>query len=207
MADNLTRNELFPRPCTKCGEIRHKHEFYKDKYRADGRRGNCIPCNRVKNKAYYANNREKELDRRREYNRQYSKDHPVPPEKRREQYLKHRDKVLAGDKAYRQSRAAADPLWARLKKGASYARKFGAPVERFDSIDLELYWLCNGISSTRCYYTGELLGPDFHLDHKMPVSRGGAHAVDNIVPCTSWVNVSKGPRTEQEYREWAATRA
>ncbi len=80
------------------------------------------------------------------------------------------------------------------------ARRFNAPVEDFDSIDLELFWLANGISTTRCYYTGELLGPDFHLDHMTPLSRGGAHAVDNIVPCTPAANMAKGRLTASEFQ-------
>ncbi|AXN53098.1 HNH endonuclease [Mycobacterium phage Zeeculate] len=93
-----------------------------------------------------------------------------------------------------------DPLFHRLSVMPARARGFGAPVEKFDSLDLELYWLCNGISTTRCYYTGEPLGPDFHLDHKTPLSRGGAHAVDNIVPCTPAANTAKRAMTESEFR-------
>lgn len=94
-----------------------------------------------------------------------------------------------------------DPLFHRLSIMPGRARKLGAPIEQFDSIDLELFWLANGISTTRCYYTGELLGSDFHLDHMTPLSRGGAHAVDNIVPCTPAVNTAKRRMTADEFKK------
>lgn len=100
---------------------------------------------------------------------------------------------------YKRQRRTSDPLYKRLELGLAKARKLGAPFEIFTSTDLRTYWQANGIDPTRCYYTGEELGPDFHLDHMTPQSRGGSHSMSNLVPCTPAANVIKGTRTAEEY--------
>ena len=43
-------------------------------------------------------------------------------------------------------------------------------------------------------------GPNFQLDHKLPVSRGGDHTKENIQILCSDCNEEKGARTDHEYR-------
>lgn len=43
----------------------------------------------------------------------------------------------------------------------------------------------------RCIYCG---GPFEHVDHLIPLSRGGAHAIQNLVPSCAHCNISKGDR-------------
>jgi hypothetical protein len=97
-------------------------------------------------------------------------------------------------------RHQVDPYRARIYDGARKAREFGCEVvQQFSSAELLSYWEAQGIDPTRCYYTGEELGADFHLDHMTPLSQGGAHAVWNIVPCSPVANMSKQDRTAEEY--------
>jgi 5-methylcytosine-specific restriction endonuclease McrA len=53
-----------------------------------------------------------------------------------------------------------------------------------------------------CFYCGEAkpLGPD----HKVPLSRGGGDAIENILPACIECNVRKGARTAREYLAAAA---
>lgn len=49
-------------------------------------------------------------------------------------------------------------------------------------------------------------GPDgrkWHIDHRIPLSRGGSIELDNCVLACEWCNLSKGERTPEE---WAAQR-
>ncbi len=91
----------------------------------------------------------------------------------------------------------ADPLSHRLAFGAYRARRLGCEVEQFDSIDLELFWLCNGINPDVCVYCGAQFE---HLDHTVPLSRGGHHSVDNIVPSCRSCNDSKADKLPHEWR-------
>ncbi|MEU6633832.1 HNH endonuclease [Streptomyces parvus] len=49
----------------------------------------------------------------------------------------------------------------------------------------------------RCAYCGESAE---HLDHVMPLSRGGTDTEDNMVPACAKCNLSKGAKTLEEWR-------
>ena len=55
--------------CAKCGEWKHILEFYKDKNGIYGVRAQCKECQKKYSKEYYENNKEKVLERGKEYNR------------------------------------------------------------------------------------------------------------------------------------------
>lgn len=43
-----------------------------------------------------------------------------------------------------------------------------------------------------------------HIEHKIPLSRGGLHAIENLdISCQS-CNCSKNTKTVEEFREWQA---
>ena len=53
----------------------------------------------------------------------------------------------------------------------------------------------------KCYYCGRELEKYFHLDHKIPKSRGGKFIKENLVASCDFCNMSKGNSTIEEYRE------
>lgn len=57
-------------------------------------------------------------------------------------------------------------------------------------------------SEGRCWYCGRPMHPfrDFSIDHMVPISRGGQHTYDNLVPCCEPCNRKKGPRPVEEFR-------
>lgn len=52
----------------------------------------------------------------------------------------------------------------------------------------------------RCRYCDTKDGP-FHLDHVIPVSRGGESTPDNLTVACAKCNMEKGARTVEEWRE------
>lgn len=42
---------------------------------------------------------------------------------------------------------------------------------------------------------------DHHIDHLLPLCRGGSHLVGNLVLACAWCNCSRSARTESEYVE------
>lgn len=47
----------------------------------------------------------------------------------------------------------------------------------------------------------------FHVDHKIPRSRGGTDNFENLVPSCALCNASKGAKPLEEYREYVATKS
>lgn len=53
----------------------------------------------------------------------------------------------------------------------------------------------------RCSYCGIKLNPfDFHVDHKVPFSRGGVDEIGNYYPSCSECNITKGTKSVVEWK-------
>lgn len=59
-----------------------------------------------------------------------------------------------------------------------------------------LYWRQRG----QCAYCGVSLGTDYHVDHVIPVSRGGRNSVGNLLLACPTCNLSKGDKLLSEWR-------
>jgi len=71
--------------CTKCGEIKPAHEFYREPRCKDGRRGSCIACCRAARREWYARNRTAVIAKVRRWQQ-------ANPERVRASQLKHRQR-------------------------------------------------------------------------------------------------------------------
>ena len=55
-----------------------------------------------------------------------------------------------------------------------------------------------------CYLCGcEVAPADIHIDHVIPLSRGGSHTADNLAVAHSFCNQSKKDKTPEEYWAWS----
>lgn len=61
-------------------------------------------------------------------------------------------------------------------------------------------WLLNQIPWT-CYYTGNALGNDIGVDHKVAIARGGSFGLDNLVLVSKKLNMAKGVMSDEEFME------
>jgi CRISPR/Cas system Type II protein with McrA/HNH and RuvC-like nuclease domain len=73
---------------------------------------------------------------------------------------------------------------------------FGASVRR------RLFENQNGL----CFYTNVILDiATAHVDHKVPIARGGTNDFSNLVLCTPEANQLKHSKTAEEFMEWLQT--
>lgn len=95
--------------------------------------------------------------------------------------------------------------WGLLHTGAYRARQAGNEADSFGWPDLLEYWSSIGVSYDRCHLCGEIGeygGRDgLHIDHVIPIARGGAHAMDNLRPACATCNHMKNRSTLDEYRD------
>lgn len=173
--------------CTKCGEVKSLDEFNRQRGGALGRRSRCRVCQRE----YYRTWRETNLDRRRAYDREYNAaNRDRRREYAREYYAANRDRYHERDSRRR-------------------ARKRATTVEEFDPADVYTWW--EELGAYTCYWCDLPFTEDdsIHVDHVWPLSRGGHHAVLNLVPACERCNRSKNASLPHEferraYEEWLA---
>jgi 5-methylcytosine-specific restriction endonuclease McrA len=65
---------------------------------------------------------------------------------------------------------------------------------------LRLYSLAQSESVVVCFYCeSEIEQNKRHVDHKIPLSRGGSHSVENLVISCASCNLRKGRKTHEEF--------
>lgn len=123
--------------------------------------------------------------------RRWSKAHPEERRAaKRLYYARHREQHKAVMAAYHE----AHPEVLRAKSNAYRARVRHAEG-RFTSAEwLRLVERYEG----KCAYCGE--GGPLEVDHRVPLSRGGTNAIDNLLPACRSCNGRKHQLTEAEYR-------
>ena len=155
--------------CTKCGIEKPLAEFYSSKKGLYGKRADCKPC-------YSAG--------RSAYGRRMRQEHPDIVRKwARNNYQNHREKRDAGTREY----ARKNPWMDRYKYRRLRAIKQGAEVVRLTAHD---WWECLDYFGHRCAYCNDPLPRD-EQDHIIPLSKGGNHTIDNVVPACLPCNASK----------------
>ncbi len=146
---------------------------------------------RAYQREYIRRNYERHLEHSKMAMRRWRKNNPEARQARDRDYkARHRDQVNAGYTRYRkkhpEQRQAA---WRRRR-----AREMGA-VGDFTRSEwqklLEDY-------DQRCGYCGD--GGPMQADHRTPLSRGGDHRIENIIPACGPCNREKATMTEMEFR-------
>lgn len=162
--------------CSKCGEEKELSEFYKQNGRGDGLRSHCKTCI----KEYYAINKEVIGIKKVEY---YLVNREVIAVQKAEHYQVNREIITARVAAYFKTprgRLASKNAWNKrraLIKGGSV------------TID-ELQQLTD--STHNCFYCNLIVTDDNrHIDHFIPLSKGGLHDLDNLVISCSSCNLMK----------------
>lgn len=184
--------------CSKCGQLLPIAQFSNG-----GKRAWCRGCVaaydrmrraakaevlRAKARAYYLAHREERI----EAARQWAEANPV---KRaaivRKYYEANRDAVIAAScKAGKEhpERGAAVVRNRRARLRGSLGRHTAEDIR-------QQYARQNG----RCFYCGAKVGKKYHVDHVIPVSKGGSNGPENLVIACRPCNDSKGAKHPMDF--------
>lgn len=112
----------------------------------------------------------------------------------REQHVEeHRRRVRESDRANPEMKRACS----RRRQQNVQAQRIGGPVTR------RTVW---GAGDGTCHYCARRLerdggGWEWQVDHRIPLSRGGPHSLENTVVCCTACNMAKGTMTDVEFME------
>ena len=184
--------EAGTRTCGGCGETKAAsfEFFYKDSGCADDCRSLCKTCMNEKHSVWVEENRE----RRAEYSRKWYEDNREwHAENCRKWYAANRERMLECMKRYNEAnpeRKRADNHRRRAAEGSFTKEEAVALLES---------------QEYKCEYCGaDLLETSYHLDHIVPVSKGGTSYIENITAACPPCNLSKGAK---DLDEWLNERA
>lgn len=172
--------------CSKCSERKSRKCFNKDCSNSDGLDCWCRNCRKV----YRQSESGKVAARKGEKKyRESANGQRVLQCRRNEYYKEHRDRLLAQKAVYRRSLKGrvATARYDHKRRGALEAAESTLTYEEWLGI-CKHYRFC-------CAYCGVQFPIErLQMEHVVPLSKGGTHTEDNVVPACGPCNSRKGDR-------------
>lgn len=196
MRSEVYQPQLFPtdKRCSGCGALKPRTEFSRRLRAHDGLYEYCKPCcskrGRVRRLA-----KPEEKSRQDKAYREKNKERLAA--QKHQQYLDDPERAKSRAKAW----VEANRQRVSVHKKNYKARKRSAEG-RYTVEDIALI---RRSQRDRCLYCNCMLGGDEHIDHLIPLSRGGTNWPENLALSCGYCNMSKRDKTPDEYRAWLAT--
>lgn len=207
--------ELGYKYCQSCNMVKSVNEFNKCRSRPTGLQPQCAICGRIATAKWQANNRE----HRRAYAEKWREQNP---DYHSQWYLKNKEDVTRKQKEWvennpkknrkRQQRWYRDNKKKRLDYGREWRRNNPEKAKvvsnrrrarqlqaegSHTSEELKSLWKQQG---GRCVYCGCKLTTKYrHLDHVIPLSRGGTNWISNLAWACPSCNSAKGNKLLEEW--------
>lgn len=189
--------------CAKCSTVKPLDQFNKNK--SDGLQVNCRACNA----AYREANRESRRIKDRLY-REANRD--KINKSKRESWNKYKEQNLIKRKLYVESnpefvKETMRKFHQSPKGRASHINERIKRLELLDSAGKVTKDDINSLllSTTHCQWCdADLSKPDIltHIDHHIPLSKGGNNTISNLRAICSKCNLSKGAKMPEEFEEY-----
>ena len=205
--------------CTVCGRwlVASTVNFYKLKNGKYGLEARCKDCAKNQNKRYREANREKDLDRKKqwyeankeqqkqyreanrnkiaEYKKQYREANKEKmTEQRKQRYQDNKEKELERNKQYRQTPQGQVALFNGHQRRRTKEEQQGTGITKDQWLELMSFF------DWKCAYSGETLSKDTRsIDHIVPLNSGGDNMIWNCVPMTRSLNSSKNSKDMLEW--------
>lgn len=206
--DSLVQELIFKmdkKKCPKCGQLKDIGEFYKNKTRRDGFSVYCKDCITNYSHDYYEKNTEECKERLnkwrkanseyvKERDKKYREENPDIEFKKQQRYREtHKEQLYLKGKKYREEHL--DYFYNKARE-----RKLSQKKVSDGTVTLEYEHFLFDEQNGKCAYCGcDLNESGKHLDHIIPISRGGLHTINNVHWTCPTCNMSKGDKLEDEW--------
>ena len=145
-------------------------------------------------RAYVASHKDEHRKYQREYQLKYRREnHEQVRKLERANRAKNRDKRLAHEKA---RRAANKDLFVAYRQ--NYRAKKEGNGGKYSKEDIALLYRNQ---HGKCWWCGKPLGKKYHVDHRIPVSKGGSSDPSNLCLACSFCNLSKSDKMPWEWSD------
>jgi len=191
--------------CSKCKIEKPLTAFNKNKSKSDGYSTECRECVNSYNKIYKVAHKEEAA----QYNKIYQVENKDEIAVQRKEYNKtHKIEIaMRGHRWYLENKELTkgrtkvakkeNPLRYNNYANKRRAQKAGTFVEHFSEADIILTY------GNKCFYCGSNFE---HIDHYVPLSKGGSHTLENIRPSCKDCNLVKNNKTPDEWMEFLRTK-
>lgn len=170
--------------CSTCEGWKASESFRPQPERTHGRAFVCNECRNAAARASYDSAKEAERQRKRR-----AKNPEKERLRNRRYHAENRDRELERKRRYQAQNLGGH----RDRQARRRARKRQAEAEKVDPAAI---W--NRDQGT-CHICGLAADPDdWHLEHKVPLSRGGRHSADNVAVAHPTCNLKKGTKLPSE---------
>jgi len=182
---------MIHRVCKKCGaQLPLTSEFFHVCNSGKNYRHTCKSCFSDYRKDYYIKNKEREL--------QTNKNRFEVNKEKYYVYMyrwakENRDRF----REYRKNNIEHYRLKERIKSAKRRAILYGLTDHHTTEDIFSLY----EEQQARCYYCGCDISGGYHIEHKIPLSRGGSDTKENLCLSCSDCNLAKLTKTEKEFKE------
>lgn len=185
--------------CGKCGEWKLFENFYKNVFYKTGYESYCKDCKNEHSKKKYNENIEINRSKRtlttHKYRQENTEQYKIVDKKYRQRNAERIKEYL---KEYGKSEKGREILYrARLKRRSYEQKVFFAPHKRKQILDRDK-WTCQSCGiKVHDRSTGNWNTPDkAHVDHVIPVSKGGNSEPSNLQTLCRTCNLSKSDKVE-----------
>lgn len=177
--EHIFKNGVEMKICTKCNNLLPLSNFRKDKTKSDGYYSSCKICSSKKDHNTYIKNPKKKYEKVLEYQ---IKTGLI------KKYKPYNPKYYSSDESKRKKRAR-DLNRRLLKRNADAKSKITSDIiariiKKYDG---------------KCAYCGKNCIKKYHIDHKIPLPKGGGNEFENLALSCPKCNLSKNDKTDVEY--------
>jgi 5-methylcytosine-specific restriction endonuclease McrA len=190
--------------CTKCGEVKTLTDYHKKSANADGHQNFCKPCDNAARAKYRAENPEATTA----YQLKYAEDNKDKELlRKRKYYEKNKELNREARNAYSREYAKSNPEKYNEYSHRRRVRKRNNGVleystqEVLDTYGIDCH-LCNrpiDLTAPRRAGSGVGWETGLHIDHVIPISKGGPDTLSNVRPSHAYCNISKRDRLMGEF--------
>lgn len=190
--------------CSKCHIAKKFLEFEKDPRNSNGIGSICTSCRRN----YYYENREakkkitrdnywKDPEKHKAWWRKYYQEHKEEIKKNAKEYrLKNKDRVAIWSRDYRNTpKGRAVSIYSNKK------RKYKINQSKDQSAIEKIAFIRS--RKSRCFWCGKKINgnnpKECHIEHIMPLNRGGSHSSGNIVASCPECNLKKKDKKPDDF--------